>query len=187
MTITLGHRLIGKAAADAQQQALTDENGGGAIQLGHRLLNNKFPGAEEAVAFTPPVVEAVAPTVPRATANAVPGAPVKGSRKVAAAAASAPVVPSMSEAEVELLLAQDPNQWDKVAELEIARPEGWRPAVAHMILNAAPDAKEKPVPEPMLVELRATVDRANAEDTQKIVAAQQAAEELAAAERAGKK
>ncbi len=174
--ITLGPRLVGKAEADKQQRRLSDEQGGGSIQLGERLLKQKhYKGA---VPPDPVVVPkaAVPPKAPRVTGNAVPKPKAKEG-----AEPSAPAVAAYSEAEIELVLATDPNAWDKVCEAETLRPEGWRPAVAHMVLNASVDAKEKPIPDAVIEELKATVARANAEDVAAFTAAQKAGAEAAEA------
>lgn len=158
MSITLGHRVIGKEAAARQQATLVDHIGGGAIQLGQRLTSQKYktqPVESHVNLAPPPATPPKSPEArtPRSTANKVPK-PAQAPK-----APEAPAVASFSEQEIELMLATDPNAWDKVCEAEIARPEGWRPAVAHMVLNAAPEAKDKPIPTPMLEELRATVKR----------------------------
>lgn len=183
MSITLGPRALGstnprfpqvdgKAEADKQTKQLTDQEGGGAIQLGSKLSTGdaKFKKrAEEqlaaaiargdaprpqAVVITTPVFEPVGDKiVPRATGNAVK----KGKKGEKVETVPAPVTPAMSEEEVEVLLAEDPNAWDRVCEAETVRPEGWRPAVARMVVLAAPEAKDKPIPEQILDVLRTTV------------------------------
>lgn len=179
MSITLGHRLIGKDAAAKQQAALSDNEGGGAIQLGSRLFTKRRPQAVVAAAAA--LVAAVPPetSVPRVTGNKVP----RTEPVVVAVPPKDGDLLMLSEQNVEEMLALDPNMWDKVCEAEMQRPEGWRPAVAHMVLNAAPEAKDKPVPQPILDVLHAAVERANAADVATFTKAQ--ADAAAAAEAAG--
>lgn len=173
MSIILGPKLIGKEAAAKAQAAFVDESGGGAIQLGTKLLegNEKFAKRRaEALASLPvshpsstaPVELAPVPAPrPRATGNKVP--------KPKAEIAKAPVPmgapqASYSEQDIEVMLATDPNQWDLVCQTESERPDGWRPAVATMVLNAAPDAKDKPIPAPVVAELKRVVEKSQADD-----------------------
>lgn len=158
-TIILGPKLIGKEASEKAQRTAVDETGGGAIQLGSGLATKKLFGkareaarqgrtvSELAVPFGTVAAAAAVPSVP----TALPVTPEPDANKVVAkgrgAPTPAPVVSAgLSEDAVEIMLAEDPNAWDIVAEAEAQRPEGWRPRVAKMLLNAAPDAKEKPMP-----------------------------------------
>lgn len=172
MSITLGHRLIGKEQAEKQQRQLSDQQGGGAIQLGDRLFRKKNAARVEAVAAPVTTPAPGKQKVPRATANKVPQpAPV--------VEVVAEPVASLAESEVETMLAMDPNAWDKVCEAESKRAEGWRPAVANMVLNAAPEATAKPIPEAVLDVLKAVVAEAAAQDLSAFAAAQAAAADVA--------
>lgn len=133
--IVLGPRLIGKEASLKAQQTLVNKVGGGAIQLGPRLRAKKASHIASAAPL--PKIEAE-PDVP-AAAPEVAAAPAPKGRKKAAKPTG------LSEDDIEVMLAEDPNRWDVVAEAETARAEGWRPRVARMLLNAATEAKAKPM------------------------------------------
>lgn len=135
--IILGPGLIGEAASKKAQATAVDDAGGGAIQLGAKLKNNKKFGqaavAEKAAAIRAaaapapaPEPEPAFPEIDLATPLSAPPAPGTG----------------LSEDDIELMLATDPNCWDVVAEAEGKRVEGWRPRVARMLLNAGTETKK---------------------------------------------
>jgi hypothetical protein len=136
-SIILGRRLIGEAASKLAQQTAVDTSGGGAIQLGPRMRKKK-----------PSHIVPAAP-LPKIAADDVPPVPV------AAVPVAKPQPTGLSEDDAEVLLAEDPNRWDAVAEAESKRAEGWRPRIARMLLNAATEAKAKP----MSAEIRAHLER----------------------------
>jgi len=131
--IILGPGLIGEEASKKAQRTAVDDAGGGAIQIGPGIINTKkFGKAREAA-------KAAAAPIPAAA----PVAAVVAART--AAPTTEPANPGLSEDDIEIMLAADPNAWDIVAEAEGKRAEGFRPRVAKMLLLAAPDAKDKPM------------------------------------------
>lgn len=63
----------------------------------------------------------------------------------------------MSEADVVAMVDADPNTWEKVLDLELARAEGLRTVVAAALLNAAPVASKPAMPAAVVDMLRAAV------------------------------
>lgn len=185
--IILGPGLIGEAASKKAQATAVDETGGGAIQVGPGLLSKKKFGkareAEQAAIRTgqAAAVEPVVPTLPPlAPLPPLPevdlGEPPVAPEPVAAADATAAV--GLSEDDAEVMLATDPNSWDIVAEAESQRAEGWRPRVARMLLNAAKEAKLKPMPEEAVAHLTRIAEVGAVSEASKLAAAVGAAETI---------
>ncbi len=126
-----GAMVLGKEKAEEARKKQSDGMGGGAVQFGVAVLGKKEPKA--------PV--ALAPDVPAQ----VPEAKVVK-------------VKAFTEKQAEKTLLTDPNLWDLVLTAEAARPEydsiGCRPVVARALVAAADLAKAKPMPGPVLEQLR---------------------------------
>ena len=156
-TIILGPKLIGKEASERAQRTAVDDAGGGAIQVGPGLLSKKkFGQARDAERAALAAAGAVALAALAAPAAAPAAAPVPDLVPPHALPVAPPPVsvPGLSEDDVEIMLAADPNSWDVVAEAEAKRAEGWRPRVARMLYEAAADAKEKPMAPEIKEELK---------------------------------
>ncbi len=163
MTIVLGHRLIGKEKADAAAKALTDGQGGGSIQLGHRLNKKGAPTAAKAPA---PVV-AAAPAPAKIAAPAIAADP-----KAPETPAPQLVDPSgMSEEKIEDLLTDYPDGWEEIMKVESQRAEGPRPRVARMLLVAGDMAETHPIPPDIKSLLMQVAGDAFAEDVAALEAA----------------
>jgi hypothetical protein len=153
----LGPGILGKEAAEAERLKQQNGAGGGAIQLGKHFADKE---AERVRA----IQSAIVPFEPAEPANRTMKTPVKASKARTASAnrtADVPPAParpapageSYSEKEIEDMLDEDPNLWDRVMGLEAARPGGPRKAVARMVLMIAPLATIKPVPSEVLADL----------------------------------
>jgi hypothetical protein len=148
----LGPGILGVEAAEAERLKQQNGTGGGAIQLGKHFTDKE---AERVRALT-----VAAPVMPVVS----PKSPVKGLKaRTASGNRTAEVTPapprpmaageSYTEKQIEDMLDDDPNLWDRVMGLEAARPGGPRKAVARIVLQIAPLAMLKPVPAEVLAEL----------------------------------
>jgi hypothetical protein len=122
----LGPGILGKEAAEAERLKQQNGAGGGAIQLGKHFADKE---AERVRA----IQSAIVPFEPAEPANRTMKTPVKASKARTASAnrtADVPPAParpapageSYSEKEIEDMLDEDPNLWDRVMGLEAARP-----------------------------------------------------------------
>lgn len=177
-SLTLGPGIIGQAEADRQTAALATDGGGGALQLGVGILGApvssgeapQAPRAVRSVVEVAPVVEAVTnagaiatgtdatPTSLAKAAEVVRSgnqAAVPGGRRTRGTGVPAKV-PSMTEDEVQAMLAEDPDLWPNVLTVEAQRPDGPRAAVASFVLAASKMARDK-LPAEIAAELEAVV------------------------------
>lgn len=175
--IILGPLLIGEAASRKAQETAVDDAGGGSIQVGPGLKDNgKFKKralAAQGVHAAPlPKIEGASSAVPELAALP-PIAELD--------LAPEPVAAGLSEDDIEIMLATDPNAWDIVAEAEVKRAEGFRPSVARMLLNAPAQAKEiekddptkpaKPMDDEMVAQFRRIAEVGAVKDAEKLRAA----------------
>jgi hypothetical protein len=154
----LGPRIIGAAASAEAQRKLVDDKGGGSIQLGDRLLKQRDRGATLGRPVHPAKVKAPAEATEEVVASVAAEtgvAPAAPDAKPKRRPKPKPTDAGLSENDIADMLADDPNRWDTILETEAKRPEGFRPRVAQMVLNAAPEAKAKPMPD----DVRAHLER----------------------------
>lgn len=171
--IILGPGIIGEEASKLAQRTAVDDAGGGAIQVGPGILSSKKFGKNRAAAApTAATTAAATAPIPPAAPPAVPTAPTAPVREevVGSVDANAPGA-GLSEDDVEIMLAGDPNAWDIVAEAEAKRAEGWRPRVARMLLNAAKEAKAKPMPDEAIEHLMRIAEVGAASEAAKLAQA----------------
>lgn len=139
----LGERVLGKELAAAEALKANDGLGGGALQLGHRIL-----GGGESSPTAVPLTATAKPAT--ASKNRV----VPAARAKAAATVAVPVdQTTFTELEVEGLLGEDPNVWPRIAEAEGQRAEGPRAAVVQMLLDVRDLATEPAMTTKIIAEL----------------------------------
>lgn len=137
----LGKRVLGEALARAEAEKHTGQ-GIIAVLLGPRVLGT----TESSVAV--PAASVVEPVRPERTAsgNRLP-------KRTPTKKGTGETVPSFSEDEVQALLHEDAHNWVRLLEAEGQRPDGPRPAVAALVLQAAARITDVPIPEEVLAEL----------------------------------
>ncbi len=127
-----GARVLGKEEAARAAKIISDGAGGGAIQFGSRVLGKEAAGETPA-----PPAPPVKPVKPATTANRpLSGAAKAAADRKAAAKSVENTQPQFSEEDVAVALAGDPTTWKAILRAEGVRPEGVRPAVARLLLDA---------------------------------------------------
>lgn len=134
--IVLGPGILGKSASAKEQE---------------RLATLREPEKKTPEVKTPPTPKTATVKVLAARTPAPP------KEKTAIRTKPEPTTPKapagMSETQARKLLAGDPNAWDKVLEVESARPGGVRPAVARAVLKLIPRMTENPLPDDLKADL----------------------------------
>lgn len=162
-----GKAILGeKAAAEAAARTL-----GGSVVPGRAILGDaaeqeqaKLDKARK-VAAEQKDPKAKAGAAPKTNAKDKPEKPLTPAQQKAKDKADAKtkkmqgIAPSYTEDEVKSMLEADPNDWERVLELENQRPE-FRLVVANMVLEAAANAKDNVVPDEVIAAMQLIVTAA---------------------------